>query len=426
MKSNEKQLPMPINTFRQLPRPKKPTSRCVPASRAEHKPLQPSYDEQRTHGKTRVIDFPADPILFDSSISEPYSKDVIHLVKGWIIESFRVQLVLFVLKLLCLAVAVGAIALVYLGGKDATIVAIIGGAAAVICIVMSVFVFYYVGVVSARRQLQLQRGFVVFMGCNYVLSLVALAGFAYFALREVVNDDLGFSSDYKSAIDLGFLGAVLLYFLLGCTISVLAMGVIVHLLRLLQYALIFLYKIFTMKLFANLAQRKANRRIVPQQSPHVSRSQRPEYECEAKQDEESGTAGGTRADEKSSPELAGTQNRLAMVSTQRDTNQLLGEDAPLPQQQLSSTAQISSGIHAMNVKTGLVLRPLKGVVKPYKTSMKAKECGVCGRGFQPGEKVVGLTCNSDHVFHQACLREKQPGKTERKGDCPTCSRSYFI
>ena len=46
----------------------------------------------------------------------------------------------------------------------------------------------------------------------------------------------------------------------------------------------------------------------------------------------------------------------------------------------------------------------------------ARECSICSRDFEHGERLTRLPCSSEHTFHRDCIE----GWLTRQGTCPLC------
>jgi len=414
-----KALPKPLISFRKTKTPSKPNIRPTPVSKAPAKKSPPPYFEQYQRGKTEEIDFPPEPVLFDNSLSSPVINDVIYIAKINIIDSYCVQLCSFIIKVICMCIVIGATIYIYLSGVNDFIPIIILGSSALCCLICTVFVFYYVGVQYAKNQRNLQVRFIVFMICQFIISAASFCGFGYFLYIEMIQNSLKFISEFKTIIDYALIGSILLYYTFGVCILVFICGFAICIWRILWFILIFLYKTFTLKLFATS---EIKPRIAPVNVNVINVEPLPN----SQPDFDLNSAVGTRNDEMLRDTVSSRMGHKKENSDKLFSSSKISTRENDPLKSSYNSSPITKTHHEKVKIEKAKPKPLRGIVKDYKNVMKTKICSICQRYFNKGEKVVGLTCNVEHVFHPSCLQEKQVGAVNGRGECPTCYKPYFI
>ena len=150
----------------------------------------------------------------------------LYILKCCILDIFWLQLVFFIFKLLFIITYLVSFVFMIIKGAHQVWVLITGSISIVIAVITTVIVFYYIGIVHAKRKAKLGCKFRVVMLLNYILSLLAFVGFGFIILKQVINDDLNVKFKHKAWINRGLAFSILGYYILGVSIFIFLNGLI--------------------------------------------------------------------------------------------------------------------------------------------------------------------------------------------------------
>jgi len=329
----------------------------------------------------------------NQDIENKYSLDTIYMLKHYIISSFYIQLICFVLKLLSLIMATCLLIIVWVNGDIHPYSILAGGFSIASCLIITVIIFYYVGIVNARLNGKLKFNFKVFMCFNYFFSAASAVGFGYTIKVELFDNSI--TLYYKNLYIYGIIVGIGVYYLLGVTMFAFLTGHIINIGKLIWYHFEFLFNVLTARLFT----------IIFYDPPKVL----PIQQSDRKEKNEKEVEGA---------ELKYTRG-VSYNNTQIDLN-------PISQlQDIKANAQPQREESYLEYNTAdITSKQIRCIQKVYNEIIQARICIICKEGFVLGELVAELTCNPTHVFHSQCLEDTRAnGKQE---ECPICYRTYII
>ena len=191
----------------------------------------------------------------ESSIPDPncgagekYNWNAICLLQ-YIITSFWFQIICFVLKLIAMTVVLSFTILAWINSRREIATLIIGIVSIIACYTINCFMFYYIGVINAKRKQKLKYGFRVFLWINYLVCIGSVIGFGYM-LKFFDNDEF----NNKSLFLYGIIGGLGVHYFLGVTVFAFIAGVMIQIFRILWYNIEFLSNILTSELYMKQQQ----------------------------------------------------------------------------------------------------------------------------------------------------------------------------
>ena len=390
--------------FKFTPLPQIPISHPLCAEKADSKR---SVQIKMLTGKSVKVDFPSDSISETEAYSitrSVFSHAIFLDLRYYILQSFCVQVTTFIIKLLCLTAIGCSFIVMFLNGVEDLLVFIIGASGTILSLIMTILLFYHIGVSFAASKNQLTTCFKFVAYLNFVLSTAFLVGFIYVIREEMQFDSLGFEYSKKEYIEYMLIGGVGLYYLVGTVIFVLIIGIILILIKIIWFIVMFIVKCLTLGLFFDKYydlrnDNRRNKKVYPEK-PDLP------YNLDTSSDLEIKIP---------------CSNKNNAFNSER---QLLHKENQDPNDQYLPNYENYNQEPKQRVIVKNRRRPLRCVIKEYKDLMQARICGICKNIFYAGENVAGMTCDPMHVFHIDCLKRAQPDP--KKGECPLCQNPYFV